>query len=356
MQSWYKLAVDEVDSPHATLSIMDEIGRYGVSAKDFRADLNSLPESVTKITLDIHSGGGDVLDGFAIYNAILAHPATVTANLNFAASMASIIACAADTVNIAENGWFMIHNPWGGVVGESDDLRRMADVMDGMKGHAIKAYQRHVDADDATISGWMNSETWLTGDDFAGLGWDFTVSDPVAIAASIRPSYEVPEAAQAWMLAQPEAEPTEDETPQAEAEDEPPPAEEEPETVAEAEAEAPQAKADPQMLAVVAERDQARTDLQARDAELVEARATIATREAEAVTLANRAQSAEDRLADLLPSSQAPRKLDGGVVDFWDAVAKHEESGLATDVAMLKAQREYPEAHRHIITNNIKRG
>jgi ATP-dependent protease ClpP protease subunit len=349
MQSWYKLAVDDVDGPHATLAIMDEIGRYGVTAKDFRADLNSLPESVTEITLDIHSGGGDVLDGFAIYNAILAHPATVTANLNFAASMASIIACAADTVNIAENGWFMIHNPWGGVVGESEDMRRMADVMDGMKAHAIKAYQRHVDADDATISAWMNSETWMTGEDFAGLGWDFSVSDPVTIAASIRPSYDVPEAAQAWMLAKPDAETIEDETPQAEAAEEPPAEEEQ-------EAEAPRAKVDPQMLAVIAERDQARTDLQARDAELVEARATIATREAEAVTLANRAQSAEDRLADLLPRSQAPRKLEGGIVDFWDAVAKHEENGMATDAAMLKAQREYPEAHRHIITNNIKRG
>lgn len=350
MQSWYKLAVDDVVGNKATLSIMDEIGRYGVSAKDFRADLLALPEAVTEITLDIHSGGGEVLDGFAIYNAILAHPATVTANLNFAASMASIIACAADTINIAENGWFMIHNPWGGVVGESDDLRRMADVMDGMKGHAIKAYQRHVDADDATISGWMDSETWMTGDDFAGLGWDFTVSEPVAIAASIRAGYEVPEAAQPWMLAKPEAE-----APQAEAEE--PEAEELEAEEPEAEQpEEPQAKAEATMLAVIAERDQARTDLQAREAELVDARAIIANREAEAVTLANRAQSAEDRLADLLPRSQAPRKLDGGVVDFWDAVKKLEEKGMATDAAMLKAQREYPEAHRHIITQNIKRG
>ncbi len=359
---WYKMAVDSVDGTRASLSIFDVIG-WDVTAKDFRADLQALPESVEHIDMHIHSGGGDVLDGFAIYNAILAHPAHVRATIDFAASMASIIAMAADEVEIAENGWLMIHNPWTIAGGEAEDLRRMADVMDSMKVHAIKAYQRHVDADADAISAWMDAETWMTGDDFSGMGWDITVGDAVQVAASIQPrDYQVHEDARQWFASIEDA-------PAAEAEAEHEEAEEEDEIVDQVEdtpEDAPEASDEDSVVlaladnhsvtaddvrGIIAELDQVREQLRQRDADVSDRDTSIASLETTISELteardaaARRAQSAESRLGDLLPPDQnVTRKLDPGTMSFREALD-------ACGGNYEKARSEYPEAWRASIT------
>lgn len=190
-QTWYTMqATDNA----AEISIYDEIGFWGVTAKAFLRDLQALGP-VETITLRLNSGGGDVLDGFAIFNALRRHEGKIIAHIDgIAASMASIIACAADEIHIAENAWFMIHNPATVAFGEADDLRTMADVMDGMKAHAIAAYQRHVDEDTDVISGWMDAETWMTGADATGLGWRMQVGEELKAVAQLRaPRFTVPE-------------------------------------------------------------------------------------------------------------------------------------------------------------------
>lgn len=83
------------------------------------------------LTVRINSHGGIVSDGLAIYNAIRRHPAAVTVAVDGVAfSIASLIAMAGDTVEIAENGLMMLHAPWGLAMGNSRDLRELADTMD----------------------------------------------------------------------------------------------------------------------------------------------------------------------------------------------------------------------------------
>ena len=110
------------------VSIYDAIDEY--TFRDFRKQLDAF-ENAEEIELRLNTPGGSVVDGFAIYNALIQHPATVTAYIDgWAASMGSIIAMAADKVIMPENSWLMIHNPWTVAMGDADDLRDMADIID----------------------------------------------------------------------------------------------------------------------------------------------------------------------------------------------------------------------------------
>ncbi|MBB8286990.1 Clp protease ClpP, partial [Escherichia coli] len=83
--------------------IYDEIGFWGVTAKQFVSELNALGD-ITHINLHINSPGGDVFEGIAIFNALKNQGATITVYVDgVAASMASVIAMAGDTVIMPEN-------------------------------------------------------------------------------------------------------------------------------------------------------------------------------------------------------------------------------------------------------------
>jgi len=120
-------------SRSAELFIYSDIGESwwgeSVAAVDFVRDIAAL--DVDTITLRINSYGGSVSDGIAIYNAIKRHPAKVTTCIDgIAASIASLIAMAGDSVEMAENATLMIHAPWTYADGNSADLRRTADMLD----------------------------------------------------------------------------------------------------------------------------------------------------------------------------------------------------------------------------------
>ncbi|MBS1188915.1 MAG: peptidase [Rhodocyclaceae bacterium] len=132
---WYSIrtraAAQGVKS--AEILIFGDIGEswYGDSilAKDFVQEIAAI--DAEQITVRINSYGGSVSDGIAIHNAIKRHPATVTTSIEgVGASIASLIAMAGDTVEMAENALLMIHAPWGYAAGNSADLREFADMLD----------------------------------------------------------------------------------------------------------------------------------------------------------------------------------------------------------------------------------
>lgn len=117
----------------AEILIYGDIGEswYGDSilAKDFVKEIGAL--EADQITIRMNSYGGSVTDGIAIHNAIKRHKAHVTVVIDSVAySIASLIAMAGDTVEMAENALLMIHAPWGGVVGNSAAMRDYADMLD----------------------------------------------------------------------------------------------------------------------------------------------------------------------------------------------------------------------------------
>src|SRR5919109_4674225 len=98
-QNWYQIfAIGTA----AEILIYDEIGIFGISAKNFITELKSL-KNVSQITLGINSPGGDVFDGIAIYNALKRHGAKVTTRIDgIAASIASVIAMAGEKIQMPD--------------------------------------------------------------------------------------------------------------------------------------------------------------------------------------------------------------------------------------------------------------
>jgi len=203
-KKWYTMSASE-DSKLAEILIYDEIGYWGVTAKDFREDLKALGP-VDQINLRLNSPGGSVIDGFAIFNTLKNHPANITTHIDgWAASMASIIAMAGDEVVMPSNAWMVIHKPWTLAVGDADDLRKNANILDAMEKDAINAYQLHAkDLSEEIIAGHLEEEKWMNGEDAVALGYADTLAGDLEIAASLSVEKGVfknaPVEAMAWVL------------------------------------------------------------------------------------------------------------------------------------------------------------
>ncbi len=113
----------------------------GVTAQALVNELGDIEAST--ITVRINSYGGVVSEGLAIYNALRRHPAEIVVSVDgVAVSIASLIAMAGDRIEMAANARFMVHAPWGGCVGNSVDMREMADVLDGYSESMSTSYAR----------------------------------------------------------------------------------------------------------------------------------------------------------------------------------------------------------------------
>ena len=152
---------NKVSENKAELDINDEIGFWGITHQDFTNQLKDVGDR--DIQLNIASYGGAVVDAFAIYNSLKAHTGRVTANIyGDSASSATFIAMAADEIKIADNAMFLIHNVWGEVTGEADDLRKVADNMDKVNANIIDVYKKRTGLNKSKIKSLMNEGDWLT--------------------------------------------------------------------------------------------------------------------------------------------------------------------------------------------------
>lgn len=181
-KSWYSL---KAQNGNAELMIYDEIGGWGISAQQFARDLQALGK-VGTITARIHSPGGDVFEGMAIYNMIKGHPAHKVCYIDgLAASMASVIAMAFDEVIMPENAMMMVHKPWGGTLGDAEDMRKYADLLDKVEGNLVGAYQQKTGLPEDELHALLAAETWLTGREAVEKGFANTLTDPLQMAASL---------------------------------------------------------------------------------------------------------------------------------------------------------------------------
>jgi ATP-dependent Clp endopeptidase proteolytic subunit ClpP len=152
--------------------LYDEIGYWGVTAKDFQAQLSGV--KTKNIVMHINSPGGDVFDGIAIYSALKAHPAHVTAIVDgLAASAASFIALAADKVCMAENAFLMIHNAWGMAVGNKADMNDMSSTLGKLDNQLASIYAAKCGKSVADCAALMDGDvdgTWFTASEAKDAG------------------------------------------------------------------------------------------------------------------------------------------------------------------------------------------
>lgn len=154
-------------------------------AKDFAKTLDELSPAPLDIRID--SGGGDVYEGFAIASAIQRYEGDTCAYVDgMAASAASYIAIMSDRVVMNDFAKFMIHKAWGRVVGNSDELRRGADQLDGVDDAIAGIISGRTGMALEDVRSAMAAETWYTAQDALSAGFcDEVVETEQRVAACL---------------------------------------------------------------------------------------------------------------------------------------------------------------------------
>lgn len=183
MKSWFSIKAKSNDT--ADISIYDEIGGWGISAQEFAKQLKQIG-NVKNINLHIHSPGGSVFDGIAIYNLLKNHPANKTVYIDgLAASMASVVAMVGDEVIMPENAMMMIHKPWGIQGGDADDMRKYADLLDKVESTLLSAYANKTGKSAEDLAAMLTEETWLNGQECVEQGFADKLAEPIKAMATI---------------------------------------------------------------------------------------------------------------------------------------------------------------------------
>jgi ATP-dependent Clp protease, protease subunit len=171
------------DSAPESLQILDEIGFWGVQAKDFKASLDGIKGDT--LDVEVNSPGGDVFAGLAIFNMLRNSGKTINMRvMGVAASAASLIAMAGDTIEMPSNTFMMVHNPWSVAMGNADDMREAADVLDKIGGSLLSTYCKRTGQSEDDMKAMLAKDTWLTADECLEKGFATKVTDPVSASAS----------------------------------------------------------------------------------------------------------------------------------------------------------------------------
>lgn len=169
----------------AQLSIIGSI--YDFTFKDLRDRMSEDDvKDATDINVVLHSPGGSVFAGFAIFAELDRHPATISVDIRgLAASIASVIAMAADDgrIRMHKLGRVMIHQARAGVYGTEQDMKDMQVVLRDLDKAIRGAYARHTKWSDEKLAEAMKTTTWLDAKKAKAAGFiDEIVEGPDAAA------------------------------------------------------------------------------------------------------------------------------------------------------------------------------
>lgn len=118
------------------------------------------------LTLRLNSPGGDAFEGLAIHNLLADYDGEVTCKVDgMAASAASIIAMAADTIKMGAGAQIMIHCAWSFAVGNSEEIRKCADDLEKTDKDLAKLYAKRMGASEDEVMSLMRAETYFTGEE-----------------------------------------------------------------------------------------------------------------------------------------------------------------------------------------------
>lgn len=145
-----------------------------ISSSAFRA---MLPSTGEPIELYIHSEGGSVFEGFRIYDLLKEYPGAKKAVIQSSAfSIASFIPMACDEIEIAPNGFMMIHNPYTTAEGDDEELAKTAHLMGQLKDNMVNAYALKTGKSADEITALLRRETYLDATQCVAMGFCDRVS------------------------------------------------------------------------------------------------------------------------------------------------------------------------------------
>jgi ATP-dependent Clp protease protease subunit len=166
-----------------TIYVYDEIGAWGVTAESIAAQLDGIRGG--DILVRINSPGGDVFDGLAIYNLLRGRSEKITPQVDgWAASAASVVAMAGDSISMASNAFMLIHAPWTIHGGTAEDFRKMAAQLTAIEDSLVDTYSVRRNLPRSRVAAWVAAETMWNASEAASVGMADRVVEESAVAAS----------------------------------------------------------------------------------------------------------------------------------------------------------------------------
>ena len=140
-----------------------------ITPQDFRDELYAEDGD---LTLWINSPGGNVFAAAEIYTMIRDYPHNVTVRIaSIAASAASVIAMAGNTVQMSPTALLMIHDPSTIAFGNAKDMEKAIATLNEVKESIINAYAAKTGLSRNRISKLMSDETWINAKKAVELGF-----------------------------------------------------------------------------------------------------------------------------------------------------------------------------------------
>jgi len=140
-----------------------------VTPKQFKNELNS---ETGDIDIWINSPGGDVFAASQIYNMLMDYKGHVTVKIDgIAASAASVIAMAGESVQMSPVSMMMIHNPMTIAFGSKVEMEKAINMLEEVKESIINAYEIKTGLSRMKLSNLMDGESWFNSNKAIELGF-----------------------------------------------------------------------------------------------------------------------------------------------------------------------------------------
>jgi len=164
-----------------------------ISAEYVRNQIDAAKKiNATELKLIINSRGGSVYEGFSIYNDLKDAGIKVTAYIHgFCGSIATLIASAADYVEMSETAQYMIHNASGGAQGTASEIESTAEALKQIDSILAQNYSNKTGRSVEEIKVLMDKTTYMTPQEAKSLGFVDAVRMPVAAFGNFNPNIKM---------------------------------------------------------------------------------------------------------------------------------------------------------------------
>lgn len=184
VKSWYSVKEPTAADGIAEVAIYNEIGLFGITAMEFRRDVLVAAAKASSIRVRINSRGGSLFDAIAMYNTLKSLNKRIIVVIDgLAASAASLIAMAGDSVEMPANAFMMVHLPRWSSEGTAEQLRKAADTLDSFRDSILNIYASKTGLSNEKLLKLLENESWLTASEAVKLGFADEITAAVKIAA-----------------------------------------------------------------------------------------------------------------------------------------------------------------------------
>lgn len=168
------------------INIVGSIGGWEVSLQNVMEQVKSLG-NVDEYLVIINSGGGEVFEGYAIYNYLLSlNKPITTRGVGIVASIATVIFLAGKNRQLYNNTQFLIHNPWSMTEGDATEFIKKAEELKVIENNLIDFYSQQTGIDNSIIQSLMNEDKFISSDAALELKFATEILSPVKAFATFK--------------------------------------------------------------------------------------------------------------------------------------------------------------------------